>query len=68
MTDTATETLLTTDELAKRWGIGRRALESRRARGQGPSYLLLGTGPRARVRYKLSIIEAFEKENTRCPQ
>lgn len=57
--------LLTTEQLAKRWGLSPRSLEARRYRGEPPVYVRIGAGPRAKVRYRLADIEAFERENTK---
>lgn len=65
------EKLITTVELAKRWGLSPRSIEARRFRGDPPNYVRIGAGPRAKVRYRLADIEAFERENTKehakCP-
>lgn len=57
-------TFLTPGQLAERWGLSLRALESRRTKGQPPKFVRLAPGPRARVRYRLADIEAFEAANT----
>jgi hypothetical protein len=61
------ETFLTPDDLAKRWKVSLRTLEDRRTNGDGPPYIRLGAGPRARVRYRLSDIEAYESADKTQP-
>ena len=53
---------LTQGDLAKRWRLGKRTLESWRVEGVGPCYLKIGN----RVLYRLQDIEAFEE--SRCFQ
>ena len=47
---------LTQVELAKRWRMGERTLETWREEGTGPCYLKIG----GRILYKLQDIEAYE--------
>lgn len=54
---------LTTDELAKRWGLSANRLRQWRVESRGPSFIKLGQGPKAPVRYRLEDIEEFEKDN-----
>lgn len=54
---------LTTDELAKRWGLSANRLRQWRVEGKGPSFIKLGTTPKAPVRYRLEDIEDFERDN-----
>ena len=54
---------LTTDELAKRWGLSANRLRQWRVAGMGPNFLKLGDGPKAPVRYRLEDIEEFERDN-----
>ena len=59
-----TEPYLTTDQLARRWGLTKNALKSQRRRKQGPSYYMvnrlgLPLGE-SLVRYKLADVLAFE--------
>ena len=49
---------LTESELAQRWAVTKNALRQWRYRGEGPPYLKVGS----RVRYRLSAVEAWEKE------
>ena len=55
--------ILTTKELAARWQMKPKTLEVWRIRGQGPVYFRVGSGPKARVRYKLQEIKRYEAEN-----
>ena len=48
---------LTQADLAKRWRMGQRTLESWRVDGIGPCYLKIGN----RILYRLQDIEAFEE-------
>jgi len=54
---------LTTDQLAKRWGVSSNRLRQWRVEGKGPSFIKLGPGPKAPVRYRLEDIEEFERDN-----
>lgn len=49
--------LLTTDELAARWGRSPRSLANDRSAGRGIRYIRLGGGT---IRYYLSDIEKYE--------
>ena len=55
---------LTTDQLAERWSISPRTLESRRADGSGPQFVRIGRGKKALVRYRLSAILEYEVTHT----
>ena len=66
-----TEPYLTTEQLAKRWGMKPSAIKGQRARGIGPEYVTL---PRIgmpagmpRVRYPLAHVLAFEEANNITP-
>ena len=66
-----TEPYLTTEQLAKRWGVKPGAIKYQRARGIGPEYVTL---PRIglpagmpRVRYPLTHVLAFEEANNITP-
>ena len=54
--------LLTTDQLADRWGLSANRLRQWRVAGTGPNFLKLGDGPKAPVRYRLEDIEEFERD------
>lgn len=53
--------LMTSDEVAERWGIKPETLKAWRHYGKGPKFVKIGRS----VRYKLSDIEAFEKSHKR---
>jgi hypothetical protein len=66
-----TEPNLTTEQLAKRWGVKPGAIKHQRERGIGPEYVTL---PRIglpagtpRVRYPLANVLAFEEANNITP-
>lgn len=61
MIDTA-ERLLTTAELAARWGISPGTLRNHRSAGRGIRYVRLLSG--AAVRYKLSDVLEAERKGT----
>ena len=48
-------------DLARRWSMSERTLESWRWKGSGPAYLRLG----GRIVYRLVDVEAFELEQLR---
>ncbi|WP_043743558.1 helix-turn-helix transcriptional regulator [Paramagnetospirillum magneticum] len=54
------ERFLCQKQLAKRWGISHRTLESWRYRGIGLPYLKLG----GRIVYRIGDIEAYEAQQT----
>jgi hypothetical protein len=56
-------TWLTTEELSKRWKIAENTLRKWRVANTGPSYMKIGDGRNATVRYRLEDIEAFEERN-----
>lgn len=56
-------TMLTTEELARRWKIAQNTLRKWRVDGFGPNYIKMGDGKNATVRYKLQDIEAYEERN-----
>jgi hypothetical protein len=56
-------TLLTTEEVAKRWKVAQNTLRKWRVSNIGPSYVKIGEGKNATVRYKLEDIESFEERN-----
>jgi hypothetical protein len=59
----ATETFLTTADLAKRWQISANTLRNWRFRGIGPRYFK-PSGERGKALYRLDVIEAWEEKNT----
>lgn len=62
------EALLTSKEVADEWGITTAALEKWRFTGEGPPFIKLGKGNKARVRYRRKDIADFvagcKKQNT----
>lgn len=52
------QTLLSREDLAGRWNVSKRALESWNAKGIGPTPIHLG----AYVRYRLEDVERIEQE------
>lgn len=66
-----TEPYLTTDQLARRWGLAPGTIKSQRSRGVGPPHYLvpriaLPSGEK-RVRYPLASVLAFEEANGITP-
>ncbi len=55
------ETYLTPAELAQRIGYSLPTLARWRIEGHGPRFLKPGHGLRARIRYRLSDVEAWEE-------
>lgn len=56
----STTTLLTTPELAERWGVSVGHLQNLRAAGRGPAHVKLMGGS---VRYRASDIEKMENDS-----
>ena len=54
--------LLTPKEVAARLRVSTDTLETWRAKRQGPKWIKLGTAKTAPIRYRVSDIEAFMKE------
>lgn len=52
-----------TEELAERWKMTPKSITNSRSKGRGPKYIRLG-GVNSKVVYRLSDIEAFERDNT----
>lgn len=61
----ASDTFLSPQQLAKRWGgaVSSATLANWRAKKRGPSFVKVGT----RIRYRLSDVLAYEAENTCTP-
>lgn len=59
-----TETMITEDQLAARWGVHPGTLEAWRRNKKGPKFIKLGEGKRAPVRYRLDDIVEYERERT----
>ena len=55
--------LITPAQLALRWGLSINTLNQWRAAGTGPKFIRLGDGERPRIRYRMSDILAYEREN-----
>jgi len=62
------ESFLSEIDVAKRLGLSVKALQGWRARRVGPPFLKLGAGPRARVRYRLADLIAWEARQRIEPQ
>lgn len=57
------KTLLTTAELASRWGMAVGSVENWRQQKKGPPYIKLGGSRNSDVRYPLKEVEKYEKAN-----
>lgn len=57
--------LLSTDQLATRWGISPGTLRNWRTKKTGPPYIKLGDAKRSVVMYSLADILKYEKKFTR---
>lgn len=60
-------TLLTSRELARRWGLSPHTLENWRAMRRGPAFQMLsskGESGGRFVRYRLEDVEAFERQSS----
>lgn len=55
--------LITPAQLALRWGLNINTLNQWRVAGTGPKFIRLGDGERPRIRYRMSDILAYEREN-----
>lgn len=55
--------LLTSKELAERWKLSDQILRLWRMKEKGPTYIKLGEGKKASVRYRLEDVEAWEKQH-----
>jgi hypothetical protein len=58
---------ITTEELGTRWGYATSTLRSWRKRKRGPAWSQPG-GPRGKVLYSLSAIEAYERKHGMAPK
>lgn len=61
MSTPADDPQLTTEALAERWNRSPKALRVDRSRGRGPTFIKLGPGKKAPVRYRLSDVLAYER-------
>lgn len=57
--------MITTEELAERWGMTRDHMEVKRMRGEGPPWIKLGDGSTAPVRYRMVDVLAYEQAHQR---
>ncbi len=55
--------LLTAEELANRWRCTPKKLAHDRVKGDGPTFLKLGSAKNSPVRYPLDGIEQYEQAN-----
>lgn len=60
--------LLTTEDLAERWGMSAGTLENWRQDGRGPKFVKLGRGGSGSVRYRMSDILSYEKQHVVQPK
>lgn len=60
MTDVPT--VLTSKQLAIRWGLAENTIRKWRVAGIGPAYMKLGDGRSAEVRYRIVDVEQWEKD------
>lgn len=58
------EKLITTQELAERWGIHPNTLSNWRSQNRGPKYVKIGGMKKSPVYYRLKDILAYEKKST----
>lgn len=57
------EELLTTEQLAERWGIHKATLNNWRSKKKGPKYIKLGKHVRSPILYRLSDIIEYENQS-----
>ena len=55
--------MVTSFELAERWGLSHRTLANWRSQNKGPRYLKLGKESGSHVLYKLSDVVKYEKKH-----
>lgn len=55
-------TVLTSKQLAIRWGLAENTIRKWRVAGIGPTYMKLGDGRAAEVRYRIVDVEQWEQE------
>ncbi|WP_454728534.1 helix-turn-helix transcriptional regulator [Cellulosimicrobium protaetiae] len=69
MTATKTRpTLLTCADTAERLGVSTSTLADWRLKGTGPEFVRLGDGPRAHIRYRLDVLDAWLDARTVKPR
>lgn len=54
--------LLTPAQLAERWSMSPQSLANMRSQGRGPAFIKFGEGKSARVRYRQSVVLAYETD------
>lgn len=54
---------ITTEELAKRWGVSPVTIRNQRSKGEGPPYFK-PFGPNGKALYKVEDVDAYEKSRT----
>ncbi|MEY9435536.1 helix-turn-helix domain-containing protein [Bradyrhizobium elkanii] len=62
------ETLLTEDDVAKRYGVTVRTVQKWRHSGVGPAYLKVGGGEKSPIRYRPSDLDAFDRKSLVSPK
>lgn len=63
-----TKAFLTPDELAERWATSRSTIYRKVKEGEAmPSYMHLNDGPRARIRFAIADVEAYENARSSAP-
>jgi hypothetical protein len=55
--------LLTSKQLAERWGLSEGTLRNWRSLNVGPKFIKLGRKSNAAVRYSLAVVKAFERSH-----
>lgn len=55
--------MLTTEELAGRWGMSPKTLRNWRCNNRGPAYTIIG----GRVKYPEDFVKEYEEDNTVIP-
>lgn len=60
--------ILTTKQLAERWGVSEGTLHNQRSKGTGPVFVKLGNGRNASVRYRLEDIKQYEIDQRKGTQ
>jgi predicted DNA-binding transcriptional regulator AlpA len=62
---TLNQLFLTENQVSKRWQLSTKTLQLWRAKGWGPKFIKYGPGIRGLVRYRLSDIEEWERQQER---
>lgn len=57
--------ILTSQQLAERWGMSVGTLQNWRVKGKGPRHIKLGEGRATKVLYRLDDIVEFENQSYR---